>query len=77
MSPHVTRNFVGDIIDPQDRIAEVSFTFDQYEYRSGETEPGNEHFEMGGEYVTYADLVRRFGKKNTDAFIEKANENAR
>ncbi len=76
-SEYVTRSFVGDIADSHGKIAEISVTFDQWEYTNGEVEPGNEHFELGGEFVTYTDLVRRFGKRNTDSFIERATENAR
>ena len=68
----VKRNFVGDI-GPR----EIIITFDQYDHDNGSTETANESYELEGEYVTYDQLVTKFGKRFIDDFIQNANDNAR
>ncbi len=77
--PHVTRNFVSDIVDSQGQSAELSVTFVGWgSTHGGEgTEPAVEYYELKGVDVTLNDLVRRFGKGATKAFLDRATENAR
>ncbi len=42
-----------------------------------EVEQFGEQFVLHNEFVTYTDLIRRFGKRKVDRFIETAIQNAR
>lgn len=70
------RTFVSDIIDG-DKPLELKVSIDEVVWEDGFTEHQNEDFELNGEFVTYAELVDRFGKGKVDAFVEEATQNAR
>lgn len=55
----------------------ITLTFYERPLGDGTSETLNEDFELDGEYVSYADLVRQFGRKRVDTFVEKAEREAR
>jgi hypothetical protein len=61
------RSFVGQI---EDTVVEM--VFEQLE-----DERFGEQFVLHNEFVTYTDLIRQFGKRRVDQFIELAVEHAR
>lgn len=74
------RVFIGDILDADEEMHEIKVTFDDATWEDGGheySESQNEEFEMDGEYVTYDDLVLRFGKSKINTFIENAADDAR
>lgn len=68
--------YTGEI-ERGEHTAEVTFTWTQYTYEYGSQEVCNEEFELKGEFVTYADLVRSFGRTAVDRFIREGRNNAR
>lgn len=70
------RTFVGAVLDDSEDLVEVTMSFSEMDGALGVEQYG-EDFELDGEFVTYNDLVRRFGKARVDTFIEEAVQNAR
>lgn len=67
------QSYVGELRDRRTgEGVEVSFSWTQ----NGDA-VCNEEFEVDNDFVSYSDLVRRFGRKAVDEFIIEGRSNAR
>ena len=73
----IHRSFIGEVQDETEELHEVKVTLDEIVWEDGHTEHQNEDFEVNNEFVTYTDLVDRFGEAKINALIEEAIKNAR
>ena len=72
----VTYSYAEDLFDPRGEPWHVTAYFDKVNPGEADEEVTNEEFTVDDEWVSYQDLVDRFGEEATAEFLQRAQERA-